>query len=101
MAFVLSNNEDAAQVTRALRAAGYRAVDPVELDELAGLSRNPAEDSKEIVKRDLAAMMECDMIVMGPDAELQPWSVAVAATAGTRKMPFERIEVLVPKWRDA
>lgn len=98
--FVLARNEDAAQMTRALRAAGYRAVDPVELDEVAGFDRG-ADDAPAVVQRDLALVMDCDMIVMGPDCQMLPWAVAIAATAGTRKMRFENIESLVPHWRQA
>jgi hypothetical protein len=100
-AFVLARNEDAAQITRALRGAGYRAVDPVELDEVAGLKRRYDKDAADVVARDLTVLMECDLVVMGPDCEKLPWAVALAATAGTRKMAFERIEVLVPGWAQA
>lgn len=98
--FVLAQNEDAAQMTRALRAAGYRAVDPVELDELAGHKRG-AGDAPAVVQRDLALVMECDMIVMGPECQSLPWAVAIAATAGTRKMEFKNIEAIIPAWRQA
>lgn len=100
-AFVMARNEDAAQITRALRSAGYRAVDPVELDELAGLKRRYDKDAADVVKRDLGVLMECDLVVLGPDAEKLPWAVALASTAGTRRMKFERIEVLVPGWSKA
>jgi hypothetical protein len=99
-AFVLAQNEDAAQITRALRAAGYRAVDPVELDEMAGHKRR-AKDAADVVQRDLDALMDCDLVVMGPDCQMLPWAVALAAVAGTRKMAFSNIEAIVPAWRQA
>jgi hypothetical protein len=100
-AFVLATNDDAAQITRALRAAGYRAVDPVELDEAAGLKRRYDKDAADVVERDLKALMDCDLVVMGPECQSLPWAVALAAVAGTRKMAFSNIEAIVPGWKSA
>lgn len=96
--FVLAKNDHAAQITAALRKTGARVVDPVELDELAGLSRNPDSDTPEIVARDIAAMIECDAIVTGPECELLPWAVALVSTACTMNKTVVMIERLVPAW---
>jgi len=97
-AFVLAKNEDASKITRALRGAGYRVVDPVELDELAGKTRDPQEDTADIVARDISAMMDCDMIVTGPACETLPWAVALVSTACTMKKDVQMIERIVPSW---
>jgi hypothetical protein len=97
-AFVLAQNKDAAQITAALRSSGYRVVDPVELDELAGFDRE-VDDAPDVVRRDTVAMMDCDMIITGPGCELLPWAVAVVATACTMKKDVLMIERVVPHWR--
>jgi hypothetical protein len=96
-AFVLAKNEDAGKITGALRAAGYRVVDPIEIDEMAGLSRTP-DDAADVVQRDMRLLLDCNMIVTGPDCELLPWAVAIVSTACTMKMDVQMIERIVPGW---
>jgi hypothetical protein len=96
-AFVLAQNKDAGKITAALRSSGYRVVDPVELDEMAGHDRE-TDDAPDVVRRDTLAMMDCDLIVTGPGAELLPWAVAVVATACTMQKSVEMIERIVPGW---
>jgi hypothetical protein len=97
-AFVLAQNKDAGKITAALRMAGYRAIDPVELDTMAGLDRG-IDDAPSVVARDIKVLMDCDMIVTGPDCELLPWAVAIVSTACTMKMSVEMIERIAPGWK--
>lgn len=68
--------DDSAQATRALRAAGFRVVDPREfkitVEEVAGV------------------IGDCDLVVAGPGFE-----------DFGRWYPTENIEALVPAWRSA
>lgn len=97
--FVLAANDDCGVIARALRRAGYGLViDPATLD---GDAKRRPKDAPKIVWRDLERLERCTMVVTGPGAETLTWGVAIAAVAGTARMPFEMIERIDPEWRTA
>jgi hypothetical protein len=95
-AYVLGNEADSEIAATALRASGYRAVNPHEVDAMAGLDR---EDRVACAKRDMLASLDCDLIVMVPQAELAPAAVAIVASAGEREIECVMIERLIPSWK--
>lgn len=97
-AFVLGNEIDSEIATTALRSAGYRVVNPWEIDAMGGLSR---VDRRETATRDLKASLDCELIVMVPNAEIAPAAVAIVAAAGEREAEIVMIERLMPSWKKA
>jgi hypothetical protein len=95
-AFVLGNATDSEIAATALRLAGYRVVNPWEIDAMGILSR---VDRGETATRDLRASLDCELIVMVPNAEIAPAAVAIVAAAGERAAEIVMIERLIPSWR--
>lgn len=101
IAFILAKNNDCEQIAKSLDALGYgEVIDPAAVSAMHG-GRRRNKDRREVVLHDIRLLAGAHVIVMGPECELLPWAVAVAATAGTMGVDFERIEVLDPDWRKA
>lgn len=81
-AFVLSLDRDSAMISRALRMAGYRVVDPREIEGV-----DP-----------VAALGDCDIIVLGPGFAKQPGYEDVYDAALKADMTQRLIRDLVPNW---
>lgn len=79
-AFVLALDHDSATIARALRGAGYRVVDPRELDGIDPLT----------------ALLDCDIVVYGP-GHIRSGKIYEASWA----VPNHHVRELVPSWQTA
>ena len=95
-AFVLAQDGDSASIAEALRALPQVkfAVDPVP-------DGGRAEAVAEKVRHDMRALLgeKFDTVVMGPDCEVLPHAVALAATAANLGLHFVNIEKVDPTWK--
>ena len=103
MAFVLGGPEEAEVAATALRASGFQAITPAELDAAQELPRELEGDEatlNQIAARDLVNSADADLIVVAPGGPQSPAHVSIVTRALHGGKIVDTIENLCPNWNE-